>query len=96
MRFAVAMLLLLALAACAGDVANQARLVETQHAHNIEDDNACRAQGINTGTDLYLQCRTSMAQRHLDDADAKVAARHAEAAQPDQTDAEPYHRAASR
>jgi hypothetical protein len=96
MRLSVVMLLLLALAACAGDVANQARLVDSQHSHNIEDDNECRAQGITTGTELYFQCRTAMAQKHLDDVDAKVAARHAEAAQPDQSDAEPYHRAASR
>jgi hypothetical protein len=96
MRFAMIMLLLAALAGCASDVPNQARLVESQHAHNIEDDNECRGQGITTGTELYFQCRTAMAQRHLDDVDAKVAARHAEAAIPDQSDAGPYHRAASR
>jgi hypothetical protein len=97
MRVAGVILLLTALAGCAG-VADQARLVDAQQAHNNEDDNACRAQGITTGTELYFQCRTSMAQQHLDDADAKVAARRAEAAHPELSDAgpDPFHRTTPR
>jgi hypothetical protein len=97
MRFVGLMLLLAGLAGCAG-VADQARLVDAQQTHNNEDDNACRAQGITTGTELYFQCRTSMAQKHLDDAEAKVAERRAEAAHPDLSDAgpDPFHRTTTR
>jgi hypothetical protein len=66
MRFTVAILLISALAGCAGEVGNEARLAEAQSAYNTQDDNQCRAQGTTVGTDPYFTCRRALAQEHLD------------------------------
>ena len=82
MRFAAVILLLPALAGCAGEVPNQARLTDAQMTFNNQDDNQCRAQGTTTGTDPYLQCREALAQAHIDEADAAKEAQRQAAANP--------------
>jgi hypothetical protein len=82
MRFAAVILVLPALAGCAGDVTDHARLMDAQTTFNNQDDNKCRSQGTTVGTGPYFQCREALAQEHIDEADAAREAQRQAAANP--------------
>lgn len=82
MRLATVMLLLPALAGCAGDVPNQGRLKDAMTTNNNQDDNECRFQGTTVGTEPYFQCREALAQARIAEADAAREAQRQAAAIP--------------
>ena len=80
MRHTVVILIFCALAGCAGELPNQARLTDAMTSYNNQDDNECRLQGTTVGTEPYFQCRQALAQEHIDEADAREAERRQAAA----------------
>jgi hypothetical protein len=82
MRFTIAALLLPALAGCASQMPNEAKLAEAQATYNNQDDNLCRSRGATVGTDPYVECRRALAQEHIDAAAAQEAQRQAAASPP--------------
>ena len=91
MRFAAVILLVPALAGCAGELPNQGRLTDAMRSYNNQDDNECRFQGTTVGTDPYNQCREALAQQRIDEADAAKEAQRQAAANPPATQ-QPYQR----
>jgi hypothetical protein len=60
MRIFLALVVVLPLAGCQTD---QERMAEYKARNDALDDQTCRKYGAKSGTDIYIQCRMSEAQR---------------------------------
>ena len=60
MRFILALVLVLPLCGC---LTAQEEMAEAKSRNDALDDQACRGYGAKPGTDIYIQCRMSEAQR---------------------------------
>jgi hypothetical protein len=69
--FAAAILLSLALAACANPEAKQASREAAQAEANAKEDAACREKGLTPGTEAYDACRNTLAQAAAEEAAAQ-------------------------
>ena len=69
--FAAAILLSLALAACANPEAKQASLQAARAEAEAKDDATCREKGLSPATEPYEACRNSLAQVRADEASAQ-------------------------
>ena len=70
-NFAAAILLSLALAACANPEAKQASRQAAQAEADAKDDATCREKGLTPATEPYEVCRNSLAQARTDEASAQ-------------------------
>jgi hypothetical protein len=68
---AAAILLSLALAACANPEAKQASLQAAQAEAEAKDDATCREKGLSPATEPYEACRNSLVQARADEAAAQ-------------------------
>ena len=66
--FAAAILLSLALAACANPEAKQASMQAAQAEADAKDDAICREKGLTPATEPYEACRNSLVQARTDEA----------------------------
>ena len=69
--FAAAILLSLALAACANPEAKQASRQAAQAEADAKDDATCRERGLNPGTEPYDACRNTLANAAAEEAAAQ-------------------------
>ena len=69
--FAAAILLSLALAACANPEAKQASMQAAQAEADAKDDAICREKGLTPATEPYEACRNSLVQARTDEASAQ-------------------------
>ena len=69
--FAAAILLSLALAACANPEAKQASMQAAQAEADAKDDAICREKGLTPATEPYEACRNSLVQARTDEAAAQ-------------------------
>lgn len=69
--FAAAILLNLALAACANPEAKQASLQAAQADADAKDDATCREKGLTPATEPYEACRNGLVQARADEAAAQ-------------------------
>jgi hypothetical protein len=67
-NFTAAILLCLALAACANPEAKQASRQAAQAEAEARDEATCREKGLTPGTEPYDACRNSLAQARTDEA----------------------------
>jgi hypothetical protein len=70
-NFAAAILLSLALAACANPEAKQASRQAAQAEADAKDDATCREKGLSPGTEAYDACRNNLAQARTHEASAQ-------------------------
>ena len=70
-NFAAAILLSLALAACANPEAKQASRQAAQAEADAKDDATCRESGLTPGTEPYDACRNTLVQAAADEAAAQ-------------------------
>ena len=68
---AAAILLSLALAACANPEAKQASMQAAQAEADAKDDATCREKGLTPATEPYEACRNSLVQARADEASAQ-------------------------
>ena len=69
--FTTAILLSLALAACANPEAKQASMQAAQAEADAKDDATCREKGLTPATEPYEACRNSLVQARADEASAQ-------------------------
>ena len=70
-NFAAAILLSLALAACANPEAKQASRQAAQAEADAKVDSTCRERGLTPGTEPYDACRNTLVQAAADEAAAQ-------------------------
>ena len=70
-KFAAAILLSLALAACANPEAKQASRQAAQAEADAKDDATCREKGLTPATEPYEACRNSLVLARADEAAAQ-------------------------
>jgi hypothetical protein len=70
-NFVAAILLSLALAACANPESRQASAQAAQADADAKDDATCREKGLTPGTEAYDACRNTRAQAAADEAAAQ-------------------------
>lgn len=70
-NFATAILLSLALAACANPEAKQASMQAAQAEADAKDDVTCREKGLTPATEPYEACRNNLVQARADEAAAQ-------------------------